>query len=99
MLLKPQCRKHPGEEKDGFEGLQPHFAEMSNGKHWVLLRGASLPWSDLRVVQCAPAAVRVPRAQALCTGRVLFTGLHGHTGHLQGQGTSTASAGLVAKSS
>lgn len=41
------------------------------------------PRLDLHVVERAPAAVGVPRAQALPAGRVLLAGLHGHPGHLQ----------------
>lgn len=52
----------------------------------ALVTGAQ-PRLDLHVVQGAPAAVRVPRAQALLAGRVLLTGLHGHPGHLQGTHT------------
>lgn len=45
------------------------------------------PRLDSHVVEGAPAAVGVPRAQALLARRVLLTGLHGHTGHLQGNHT------------
>lgn len=52
------------------------------------------PRPDLHVVERAPAAVGVSRAQALPAGRVLLAGLHGHPGHLQGR--STASVCLLA---
>ena len=54
------------------------------GKHLVVYTPGpffrTLP--NLHVVQSTPAAVRVPRAQTLPTGCVLFTGLHGDPGDL-----------------
>lgn len=52
------------------------------------------PRLDLHVVERAPAAVGVSRAQALPAGRVLLAGLHGHPGHLQRKQTHGLSAPL-----
>lgn len=94
----------PREGKNGFEGLQRDFFFASGGGSWglreLLLPSLPLAWMrgprpDLHVVERAPAAVGVSRAQALPAGRVLLAGLHGHPGHLQGR--STASARLSAQ--
>jgi len=53
---------------------------------------ATRPRLDLHVVERAPAAVGVPRAQALAAGRVLLAGLHGHPGHLPRKHTQGLSA-------
>lgn len=87
-LPAPCCSQHSSHHHGSEEGNSslPQTAVTTVTDTRMPLFGMA---PDLHVVQGTPATVRVPRAQALPTGRVLFTRFHGDPGDLAGRGKST----------
>lgn len=71
MLFKPQRRKHPGEGKDGFEGLQSHFAFCtgSTGCCWEVLHchGQTYVWCSVHQPQCGSPELRHSAQVVYCS--------------------------------
>lgn len=96
------CSGIPGNRRMDLRNVNPiHFCkDCMGGARWLwkLLLSpppaaqTERPRLDSHVVERAPAAVGVSRAQALPAGRVLLAGLHGHPGHLRRKQTHGLSA-------